>query len=705
MSRYILGLFFSLVTLSAEKYQQYDLVIYGGTSAAVIAAVQAKKMGKTVIIVSPDKHLGGLSSGGLGFTDSGDKSVIGGLSRNFYHRVWEYYQAPETWVFQKREAFGNKGQGTVAMDQNERTMWIFEPHIAEKVFEDYVKEFQLVVDRDEWLDRAHGVEKNGTQILSFKTLSGKIYHGKMFIDATYEGDLMAAAGVHYTVGREANAQYHETLNGVQVAHSKSHQFEGKIDPYVIPGDPSSGLLPKIQPGSPGVDGEADSRIQAYNYRMCLTKVPENRIPFAAPPGYNPKQYALLARTLQAKSQHVFGKFDAIPNGKTDTNNHGSFSTDNIGMNYDYPEASYERRREILAEHFQYQAGYFYFISHDPSVPAVVREKFAEWGLAADEFKDNHHWPHQIYVREARRMVSDFVLSELHLRRQVPTPHSVGMGSYNMDSHNTQRYVAKDAEGRAYVRNEGDVEVNPGGPYPIDYGSIIPKAAECTNLVVPVCVSSTHIAYGSVRMEPVFMILGQSAATAAMLALDKGVKLQDLPYAELQKHLLEQGQVLESSRRSGATGGASMKITPKDIPGITVDDQDAKLVGEWTKSTASALYVGEGYQHDGKGAHGLVSARFETTLPEARSYEVFLAIVPNANRATNAPVQIHHADGVAKLQVDLTHLPGGLSDKGSKPLLLSLGIYKFTPNQPAAVVVSNEGANGFVVIDAVNWQAR
>jgi len=691
-----------LTTVWAEKY---DVVVYGGTSAGVIAAVQVKQMGKSVIVVSPDKHLGGLSSGGLGFTDSGDKSVIGGLSRDFYHRVWTYYQRPETWVFQAREAFGNKGQGTVAMDQGSRTMWIFEPHIAENVFEDYVKEFQLTVVRDEWLDREHGVEKVGTNVVSFRTLSGKVYEGKMFIDATYEGDLMAAAGVHYTVGREANAQYHETLNGVQVARAKSHQFESKIDPYVIPGDPSSGLLPKIQVGGPGTEGQADQRIQAYNYRMCLTKVPQNRVPFEAPPGYDAKQYALLARTLQAGSQHVFGKFDAIPNGKTDTNNHGAFSTDNIGMNYEYPEASYARRREILAEHYQYQAGYFYFLSHDASVPAAVREKFAEWGLAADEFKDNHHWPHQIYVREARRMVADFVLSELHLRRETPTLRSVGMGSYNMDSHHTQRYVAKDAEGRAYVRNEGDVEVNPGGPYPIDYGALIPKADECTNLVVPVCVSATHIAYGSVRMEPVFMILGQSAATAAVLSLEKGIKVQELPYGDLQKVLLAQGQVLDRAPVPHAGRGLSAKINPRDLQGITVDDDDAQLVGEWTPSTAAGLYVGAGYRHDGKGEHGLLSARFATSLPEARPYEVFLALVANTNRATNATVQIHHLKGVTELKVDLSKLPAQSGKTEVTRTLLSLGTYNFSPAQPAAVVVSNSGANGYVVIDAVNWQAR
>jgi len=693
--RRLLALFLALTgALRAEDpLPAYDVVIYGGTSAAIIAGVQARKMGKTVIIVSPDKHLGGLSSGGLGWTDSGDKSVIGGLSRDFYHRVWQAYQRPEAWKHEPKEKFGNKGQGTVAMDAGERTMWIFEPSVAEQVFEGYVKEFQLHVERDEWLDRASGVEKQAGRITSLRTLSGKVYRGRVFIDATYEGDLMAAAGVSYTVGREPNAAFDETLNGIQLAHAKSHQFAGKIDPYVVEGDPRSGLLPRIQDiPVGGQDGAGDRKIQAYNFRMCLTKVEANRVPFPKPPGYDPSQYALLARALRQGATHVFGKFDLIPNGKTDTNNHGPFSTDNIGMNWDYPEASYERRREIIAEHRGYQQGYLYFLANDASVPTKIREGFAQWGLAKDEFTDNGNWPHQIYVREARRMTSDVVVNENHLKRKLPTPRSVGMGSYNMDSHNVQRIVVKDPDGKAYVRNEGDVQVNPGRPYPIDYGALVPKKAECANLVVPVCVSCTHIAYGSIRMEPVFMILGQSAATAAALALDQGVAVQDVPYADLSARLLADGQVLEK-----AAGPRAVRRDPKELPGVTVDDADAKLTGTWTESTASAAFLGVGYRHDAKGEHGAVSATFETSLPKAGRYEVFLAVVPNANRATNAKVIVRHAAGQAEVTVNLSKGPAGN--------LVSLGTYAFTADQPAGVTIGNAGANGFVVIDAVNWQAR
>jgi hypothetical protein len=538
------GLFLSLaLTSMALAAEDYDVVVYGGTSGGVIAAVQAKAMGKTVVLVGPDKHLGGLSSGGLGYTDTGNKSVIGGLSREFYHRVWRHYDGNEAWRWQKKSEYGNKGQGTPAIDGAQRTMWIFEPHVAEKVFEDFVREHKIPVVRDERLDRAKGVKKSGGRITSITMLSGKTYTGKMFIDATYEGDLMAAAGVDYHVGREANRVYGEEHNGVQtgVLHHRHHfgYLKEKISPYVVPGDPKSGVLPRVSAAPPGVFGEEDKRVQAYCFRMCLTDHPENRIPFAKPAGYDPKQYELLARIYAAGWTETFQKFDPIPNRKTDTNNHGPFSTDNIGMNYDYPEASYERRREIIKEHENYQKGWLYFITTDPRIPKDVQEQMKTWGLAKDEFKDNGGWPHQIYVREARRMIGKHVMTENELRKKKPTPESVGMGSYTIDSHNVQRYITPEG----YVQNEGDIGVSTGGPYEIAYGSLVPKRGQADNLLVPVCVSSTHIAFGSIRMEPVFMILGQSAATAAVMAIDSKIAVQDVSYAKLRERLLKDGQIL------------------------------------------------------------------------------------------------------------------------------------------------------------------
>jgi len=521
----------------------FDVVVYGGTSGGVIAAVQAKKLGKSAVIVCPDKHLGGLSSGGLGFTDTGNKAVIGGLSREFYHRVWKHYDSPAAWNWQKRDEYGNKGQGTPAIDGAERTMWIFEPHVAEGVFEDFIRQYQIPVERDQWLDRAGGVKKSAGRITSITMLSGQTYSGKMFIDATYEGDLLAAAGVDYHVGREANAVYGEQSNGVQVGvlHHRHHfgVLKDKISPYVVPGDPASGVLPRVSAAPPGEFGAGDKRVQAYCFRFCASNCPENRVPFPKPEGYDPRQYELLVRIYQAGWKETFDKFDPIPNHKTDTNNHGPFSFDNIGMNYDYPEASYQRRREIIREHQTYQQGLLYFLCTDPRVPQGVREKMQTYGLPKDEFTDNGGWPHQIYVREARRMIGQYVMTENELLKKRPTPESVGMGSYTIDSHNVQRYITPEGG----VQNEGDIGVPTKGPYEIAYGALVPKKGQADNLLVPVCVSSSHIAFGSIRMEPVFMILGQSAATAAVLAIDGGLAVQDVPYEKLREQLLRDKQVL------------------------------------------------------------------------------------------------------------------------------------------------------------------
>jgi hypothetical protein len=545
LTQKLAGFALLLPLLLPAATREADVVVYGCTSGAITAAVQTKKMGKSVILVCPEKHLGGLTAGGLGWTDSGNKAVIGGLSREFYHRVWQHYQQPSAWKWQKREQYGNQGQGTPALDQGARTMWIFEPHVAEKVYEDWMKELKISIHRDSWLDREKGVKKNGARIASISMLNGDIYVAKMFIDATYEGDLMAAAGVDYHVGRESNATYGETLNGVQtgVLHHRHHfgVLKTRISPYVVPGDPSSGVLPRISTAPPGNFGEGDKKVQAYNFRMCLTQVPANRVPFPKPKTYDPKEYELLLRIFGAGWRETFDKFDPIPNFKTDTNNHGPFSTDNIGRNWDYPEASYARRREIIQEHVDYQQGWLYFIANDPRVPEDVRTEMAKWGLAKDEFTDNGHWPHQIYVREARRMVGRFVMTQNELQKKKPTPESVGMGSYSIDSHNIQRYITPEG----YVQNEGDIGVSTNGPYQISYGSLVPKKGQAPNLLVPVAVSSSHIAYGSIRMEPVFMILGQSAATAAVMAIDSNIDVQDVPYDKLRTRLLADGQVLEA----------------------------------------------------------------------------------------------------------------------------------------------------------------
>ena len=481
-----------------------DVCVYGGTAAGVVAAVQLRRSGKEVVLVEPSDHLGGLSSGGLSFTDIGNKNAIGGLSREFYRRTGQHYGEAEEWRF--------------------------EPHVAELVCKQMIEESNALVLMRHFLQ---GVRKSAGRITEIQTRGGATIRAKMFIDTSYEGDLMAQAGVTYRQGREGNYEYGETYNGFQLRDK--HQFEIPVDPYVVEGDPNSGLLPGISPGAPGEIGAADLGIQAYNFRLCLTKDPANKIPFPKPENYDASQYTLLRRYLARGWENLFYGIVPIRNKKFDMNNAGAMSTDYIGMNHDYPNADYEWRERIFQQHVNYQQGLMWFLGNDPDVPARVRARVNEYGLAADEFVDTGGWPHQLYIREARRMVSDYVMTEHNVTGKKVAPEPVGLAAYTMDSHNVQRFAVDDQ-----VWNEGDVQVHGFPPYPIAYRSIVPRKAECENLLVPVCLATTHIAYGSIRMEPVFMILAQSAAMAASLSIDRRSAVQDVPYSEL-RNLLEEGR--------------------------------------------------------------------------------------------------------------------------------------------------------------------
>lgn len=509
-----------------------DLVVYGCTPAGLTAAITAKSRGRSVTLLCRDRHVGGMTTNGLGWADTGNHAAIGGMARRFYREVKAHY-----------EAVGFEGVATSQSktEGEEDAMWVFEPHVAEAIYMRWLRQagIEPVFEARLRLDPG-AIRKRDASIATIEMLDGTRYAGRMFVDATYEGDLLAMAGVTFTTGREANAVYGERYNGVQTANSKHHNFELDIDPYVKPGDRSSGLVPLIEAGPPLPDGAGDRRIQAYNFRLCMTRNPAIRAPLPKPADYDPWTYELLGRYLDAGWRHQFRKFDPIPNRKTDVNNYGAISTDFIGGNYDYPTAGYERRAQIFAAHRNYQAGLLWFLQNDPRVPADVRESMADWGLCKDEFVDNDHWPREMYVREARRMVSDFVMTERHLEGRLPTPRSIGLGSYTMDSHNVQRYV----NAAGFARNEGDVQIYLDRTYEIGYGAVVPRAAEATNLFAPVALSASHIAYGSIRMEPVFMILGQSVGEAAVLAIEQGVHVQDVPYDTLASRLRAQGQLID-----------------------------------------------------------------------------------------------------------------------------------------------------------------
>lgn len=502
--------------LPAAEIIKSDVCVYGGTSGGVVAAVEAARLGKKAVIAEFGFHLGGMTSGGLSQTDIGNKGAIGGISREFYRRIGQHYGKTEQWTF--------------------------EPSVAENIFFQMINEAKVPVY---FHQRPASVKKERGRIVEITMESGRIYRAKMFIDASYEGDLMARAGVSYTVGRESNAQYGETLDGIR-GETPKHQFSAPVDPYKKPGDPASGLLPFVQSGELGTPGAGDRCVQAYNFRMCLTRDPENKLPIGAPPKYNEKRYELLARHIEALV--AAGKtpklgdlmhIQLMPNGKTDINNNGAFSTDFIGANYDYPEADYKRREEIWLEHENYTRGFFHFLATSKRVPESVRKEMQSWGLAKDEFCDTHGWPHQLYIREARRMISDYVMSEHNCRESLKLPDAIALAAYTMDSHNCRRIVQD-----GHAENEGDTQIGGFPPYQIAYRSIVPKTGECENLLVPVCLSSTHIAYGSIRMEPVFMVLGQSAAAAACEAIREHRPVQKINIAKLQKELLSEKQVLE-----------------------------------------------------------------------------------------------------------------------------------------------------------------
>ena len=500
--------------------QSFDLVVYGATAGGVITAVAAAREGLTVALLEPGRHLGGMVSGGLGWTDYGRKEVIGGVSLEFFERVGAKYGRP--------------------------IEWHFEPHVAEAVFNDLVKEAGVRVFLNHRLRAKNGVAKSGTRLTEMFAEEGTSFRARIFADATYEGDLMAQSGVSYTWGREGIKEYNESLAGVR-DHTPLHQFRAAVSPV----DPSGKALPEITPRSNDPVGAADKRVQAYNFRLCMTKTPENRVAWPKPPGYRAARYELLARYLPAFEKelgHPLGindvmKADVLQNGKTDTNNNGAFSTDYIGGSYGYPEGSYAERARIRQAHVDYIQGFLYFLSTDTRVPAALSAEMKEWGLCRDEFVDADRWPYQLYVREARRMVGEYVMSQKDIQTELTKPDAIGMGSYNSDSHNVQRRPTEDGTA---VENEGDMQVRVT-PYEIPYRVMLPRRTEATNLLVPVCFSATHVAYSTLRMEPQYMIVGHAAGVAAKMAIEGQQAVQDIDTRALAAKLKSQRAVLSETR--------------------------------------------------------------------------------------------------------------------------------------------------------------
>ena len=653
----LLGLFSIPVAASAQARQtpqpsiQTDICVYGGTSAGVIAAYAAIKLHHTVILIEPGHRLGGLSSGGLGYTDIGNKYVVTGLAHDFYRRIGRHYQKFEQWTF--------------------------EPHVADSLFRDYTKRAKIIVLYGE---RLHTVKKTGSTITSITlerssdSQPDREITAKEYIDCSYEGDLMAKAAVSYTTGREANTVYNETVDGVQL--KDKHQFPDNIDPYIIPSHPESGLLWGISPDSLQPDGTGDKKIQSYNFRLCLSNDPANRIPITRPPRYDSTHYELLLRFLAThpvKDLDAIIKIDPMPNHKTDINNNGPFSTDMIGMNYAYPDGNYATREAIIKKHEDYTKGLLYFIGHAPRMPDYLRKEMLNWGYPKDEYPQTDHWTPQLYIREARRMVGAYIMTQDNCQGKTTVDDGIAKGAYNMDSHNAERIVI-----HGMVKNEGDVQLGGISPYPIAYRAITPKAEECTNLLVPVCLSASHMAYGSIRMEPVFMVLAQSAAYAACQAIDHQENVQDIDTRQLQTEL-KKNPLADNSIRE-------ILIDNDDSTGIT-------LTGDWQRQTSGGY--GPSFLQNTSNKPGTV--QFETIIQQTATYHLYTYIPRVDHAATSTTFHLTTGNTSTTVQLNTANLQISGQTSGEWVRLYTLPL---NAGDQITITISNQSATGIIVADAI-----
>jgi hypothetical protein len=633
--------YYPVPSVKEPQVVEADVCVYGGTPGGVTAAVQAARMGKKTIFVVFGRHVGGMTSGGLTATDTGNEKAIGGMAMEFYHRV-------------------GKLRG-------------FRPSEAETTFRTMLKEAGVPIYFEH---RLKDVTKEDNKITALRAENGNSFSARVFVDATYEGDLFAAAGVSSTVGREDNAKYGEKHNGV--FFGPFHNFNVKVDPYKVEGKADGGLLWGVSAAAPGKPGQGDAKVQAYNFRMWLTDAAD-RLPFPKPAGYDREHYALLLRYLKKQPKPVM----PFQLNRGDCNNSGGFSTDYIGGADAWPLADYAAREKSYQDHVNYQQGLMWFMANDTEVPEALRSKVSAFGLPKDEFTETGGWPHELYVREGRRMVGTYVAIEANCAGEVEVENSVGLASYTMDSHNCQRIVIDGA-----TRNEGDVQIRVPRPFPVHYHSLTPTEKECANLLVPVCLSASHIAYGSIRMEPVYMILGQSAGTAAALAVDEKTSVQKVNYAKLRERLLVDKQILKWETK------LDDKHLPAEQPppGVEVNHDKAEIKGEWQQSGAIPPFAGGGYLHDGNSDKGKKSVRFTPDLPTEGVYDVYLLWSSNPNRATNTPVEVVHAGDTAKISVNQR-------DKGG---WVKVFTGKFKAGREGGVTIRNDGTDGYVIADSARW---
>lgn len=648
MKRVLLSIAAAVLAL-ASCTPGYDVCIYGGSASGIVAAYSAAQMGLDVVLIEPTTRFGGLTTGGLGQTDIGNKQVVKGVALQFYRKLGAHYGNLENWVF--------------------------EPSAALSVLEEYLSHPRITAIKGYHLVDAC---KEGTDISSIRVACGSDtldYKAPWFIDCSYEGDLMAAAGVEYRVGREDSTEYGEKWNGLHMMHL--HQFPDGVDPFVVPGKPESGLLWGISEQKLNPEGTGDTLVQAYNFRICLTDSLANMIPIGKPEGYDPSRYELLVRLYDAQPDmreiNQYFIWSPMPGRKTDVNNRSGFSTDMIGMNYDYPEASWERRQEIIKAHKDYTLGLLYFTAHDERVPAEIREFVAKWGLPKDEYADTGHWTPQLYVRESRRMVGEYVSTQADCENERVAPDGIAMAAYTMDSHNCQRIVIR-KNGKYMVKNEGDVEISGGLPYPISYRSLTPKRDQCTNLLVPVCCSASHIAYGSIRMEPVFMGMGQAAGLAVSFAKKKGLsRVQDVDYRDIV-HVLDTDPFLNGTS-----------------PDIVIDDASMEPVPGWKKGPMEGSYGPSCFSGDS----GCAPIVFSAEIPSDGEYLVY-SYQHNAQEGLNPVTKISLSSGDSyTVHASDVHIAGQTTSAWHL-----LGRAALKAGETFSASFSSDGGPGKVVADAV-----
>ena len=657
----ILGISLLGLTLLSCAPKEYDLCVYGGTASGIVAADAAAKMGLKVVVVEPTCRIGGMTTGGLGRTDIGNKQVVQGLALKFYRECGKRYGNLENWVF--------------------------EPKVAKEVMDEFAKSPRIKVVTDHHLTAA---EVKDGRIVSL-TAAGKgdtlTFKAKWFIDASYEGDLMAKSGVTYRTGREANSEYGETWDGVQLLHVY-HQFPHGVDPFVEPGNPESGLLWGIENHSALPNGTGDNRIQSYNFRICLTDDPDNMIPLSEPENYDASRYELLPRLFEAQPDmgdiNQYFIWTPMPNHKTDINNRGAFSTDMIGMSQGYPEGSWEEREEIIKAHRDYTLGLLWFYITDERVPAELKEFVSRWGLPKDEYTECGNWSPALYIRECRRMVGGYVATQADCEGRGTVTDGIAHAAYNMDSHNCQRIITPCGKGRWMVENEGNVEIPGGIPYPISYRSITPVREECSNLLVSVCCSASHIAYGSIRMEPVFMCLGQAAGIAAGIAHKEGLDaVQDVDYRKIQ-------DVFKNDPFMDGTA-----------PDVIVDDPLAVAEGEnWHRVTKGGGY-GPSY-YEGSPSEG--SVIFTGVPKAAANYEIYVCLhridkgdVHDSGNVGMNPVTVYELSDGRVITVDVRdiNIEGQTTCAWHK-----IGEVKLDKGEEFSVRVHGDGGEGYIHADAL-----